>query len=516
MNALPADRLTGAPLVLTLGAICVGNFMLILDTTIVAVALPSITGGLSASPVQGTWIYTIYAVCMAVMLPLSGWLTRRVGEVRVFLLSAIGFTLTSWLCGISPNFELLILFRALQGFAAGMMMPLSQTLLMRVLPDNTPVAMSLWSITAAVAPVLGPLLGGYITDRYGWEWIFYINIGPGIMILPVIWKWLMPLESERHKVPVDRVGLCTLVVGVICLQVFLDQGREHDWLSSGFIILMLLIAIVSAVVFFIWEPEEKHPIVDLSLFRIRSFTVGTLYLSVFFGVFTVNMMLPPTWFQSVLGYTATWAGFVLAPLAMVPLVLMPIVGTRIPHMNIKITVAAATVLLAVALWLHGRMYNQVDFNHLVYIRLMMGLGMPFLFIPLITVAYIDVPPAQLASATGILNFFRMVSASMATALAATAWQDRSVFHRSQMVERVTPDMLIGSEVDSLIESLGISDLSGWQAIEYRIAQEASTLGLNDVMTACALVMSLALPLALLLPSYISHSKSQQTPEAPNG
>lgn len=498
MNRDSPAPLTGLPLGLSCAAILAANFMNILDTTIVAVSLPAITGSLSASPVQGTWIYTIYAVCMAVVLPLSGWLTRRFGEVLVFLCSVSLFTLTSWLCGMSVNFEMLILARAVQGFASGMMMPLSQTLIMRLMPGKTAVAMSLWSMTAAIPPVLGPLLGGYLTDQVSWPWIFYINIIPGVLILPIIWKWVRPFESSPQKLPIDRVGLGSLMIGVICLQLSLDLGHEHDWLSSPLISALLVAALLGGVMFFIWESEEPHPIVDLSLFRIRTFTISTLYIATFMGVFMVLMILPPIWFQTALGYTSTWAGIVLAPLALVPLLLMPALGGRMSQLNPRLCIAIGTLLFSYGIWSHGQLNSQIDISHLIFYRIILGLSMPFLWVPLMTLAYSDVPPAQLATASGIFNFARMAAASMGTAISVTLWQDRTVYHRSYLAESL--DTTSGDAFEQLGALAAGDNLAALQLFEYQMMRQASTLGLNDVISAAAGVMLLLLLLVPLLPS----------------
>jgi DHA2 family multidrug resistance protein len=307
----PETRLRGLPLVLATFAVAVASFMNILDTTIAVVAVPTISGNLGATPSQGSWIFTIYSVCLAVVLPLSGWITRRYGQVRVFCIGLLLFTLTSWLCAIADTFNQLLLFRAFQGASGGLLVALSQSLLLRIWPpEKHGMALGIWGITSAVAPVLGPLLGGYITDNFGWPWIFLINLPVGAVSVYICWTLLRPFESETHRDPVDFVGLLLLMVGVICFQLFLDRGHELDWLASIQMRVLLVVAVFCFFLFLAWEVGEAHPVVDLSLFTYRNFVTGTALISVLYVCFVLATVLYPIWLQTAMGYTATWAGLV--------------------------------------------------------------------------------------------------------------------------------------------------------------------------------------------------------------
>ena len=287
-GAVP-QPLHGIPLVLATVAVAAASFMNILDTTIAIVALPTIAGNLSATPSQSSWIITIYAVCVAVVLPLSGWITRRYGEVAVFIFAVLMFTFTSWLCAAAGSFNQLLLFRGMQGFSGGLLIPLSQSLLMRLYPpDKQGLALGIWGITSVVAPVAGPLLGGYLTDNHGWPSIFLINIPIGLIVAWICWSLLRPFETRRVREPVDLVGLLLLFVGVICFQMVLDRGHELDWLSSMQIRIMLVASILCFLLFLAWETGEEHPVVDLSLFRYRNFVVGTALISVVYLTFIVG------------------------------------------------------------------------------------------------------------------------------------------------------------------------------------------------------------------------------------
>ena len=489
----PVVELKRSELILCCTAILAANFMNILDTTIIAVALPSITGSLSATPVQGTWIYTIYAVCMAVMLPLSGWITQRYGEARVFIFAVALFTLSSWWCGLAPSFGSLIALRAIQGMAAGLMMPLTQTLLLRVLPKSPSIAMSLWSMTSAVPPILGPIAGGVITDNFGWEWIFYINILPGVMILPIAWRYLLPLGNPGKKIPVDGVGLVTLVLGVICLQLVLDQGHEKDWFSSSLIVAMAAAAALLMGLFWLWERDERHPIAELSVFAIPSFSVATAMIAVFTVPFMAVMMLHSIWLQTTMGLTATWAGYIGAPMALVPLLLMPFLGHRLAAANPRPPMVIGICLFSAGIYLNSYWNNQVDVEHLIWARLLMGLGVPFFFAPAMALVYRDVPQQLFSSASGLFNFIRMLAASMGTAIALTVWQHRTSHQRGYLSEQLTVENPPLQQALELLEGLGFSQLQSISFVEQLLVREAATLGINDMFIFCA-----ALTLALNL------------------
>src|SRR6478752_2054750 len=292
-------------------ALSAATFMNVLDTSIANVSLPAIAGDLGVSPNQGTWVITSFAVANAIAVPLTGWLSQRFGQVRLFVGSVILFVIASWLCGLAPTMPMLIAFRALQGFVAGPMIPLSQTLLLSSYPRAAAgLAMALWSMTTLVAPVMGPLLGGWITDNITWSWIFYINIPVGIIAAFGAWAIYHKRESVRHQLPIDRIGLALLVLWIGCMQMMLDLGKEHDWFHSQLIVALAVTAVVGFAFFLIWELTDKHPVVDLRLFKRRNFWAGTLSVSIGYGLFFGNVVLLPLWLQQFMGYTATDAGMV--------------------------------------------------------------------------------------------------------------------------------------------------------------------------------------------------------------
>src|SRR5271166_6367015 len=282
----PLAPLQGSALVLGTIALSLATFMNVLDTSIANVSIPAMAGDLGVAPDQGTWVITSFAVANAISLPLTGWLTQRYGQVRLFTTSVLLFVLASFLCGLAPSLGLLILFRVIQGAVAGPMIPLSQSLLLSSYPKSRAgSALAAWSITTLVAPVVGPLLGGWITDNIAWPWIFYINVPVGLAACAVTWFIYRKRETPTAKLPIDAVGLGLLVIWVGALQVLLDQGKDLDWFSSGTIVALALIALLGFVLFLIWELTERHPIVDLSLFRLRNYWTSTLAISLAYGTF---------------------------------------------------------------------------------------------------------------------------------------------------------------------------------------------------------------------------------------
>ncbi|MBN9338826.1 MAG: DHA2 family efflux MFS transporter permease subunit, partial [Comamonadaceae bacterium] len=267
--------LHGAQLLLGTLSLSLATFMNVLDSSIANVSLPAIAGDLGVSPNQGTWVITSFGVANAISVPLTGWLTQRFGAVRLFTLSVLLFVLTSWLCGFAPSLDMLVFFRVLQGLVAGPMIPLSQTLLLASYPRaKAGTALALWGVTTLVAPVVGPLLGGWITDNISWPWIFYINVPVGLVAALLTWSIYRHRETPTRKLPIDTVGLTLLVLWVGALQLMLDKGKGLDWFASGEIIALAVVAVVAFAVFLVWELTEEHPVVDLRLFKRRNFAFG--------------------------------------------------------------------------------------------------------------------------------------------------------------------------------------------------------------------------------------------------
>lgn len=493
--------LQGVERFLATSAVLLASFMNVLDTTIAVVALPSIAGGLAATPSQGSWVLTIYSVCLAVVLPLSGWVSKRFGQIRAFYSAVLLFTLTSWLCAQATSFNELLVFRAFQGMSGGLLLPFSQSIILRIYPpEEHGKALGLWGITAGVAPVAGPLLGGYITDHFGWPWIFYINVPLGLFSVWACRTFLRRYETEIKRDPVDIIGLLLMVLGIISMQLALDRGHELDWLASMEVRALLGIAIVSLVMFFIWELDEPHPIVDLSLFKNRNFALGSAMTAAFYGGFVVTAVMYPLWMQTSMGYTSSAAGFVMATTSLFPIVAMPFLGQRMRTWNPKYTITFGACLMVVIIMLHGLLTPQVSAAYLGGVRFMIGLAMPFLWIPMMMITLIGLPVNMMDTATGLSNFMRMLSSSLATAIGVTLWDDRTVVHRADMVAGLSVPSVERSEFLGQIGT-GTGDVTGaLAAAEQMIAQQARTMAQQDVFMVCAGLLVVVAVLAQALPS----------------
>src|SRR5260221_54567 len=436
MPARPAP-LKGAQLALGTLALSLATFMNVLDSSIANVAIPAISGDVGVSPSQGTWVITSFGVANAISVPLTGWLTQRFGAVRLFTMSVLLFVLTSWLCGFASSLEMLVLFRVLQGLVAGPMIPLSQTLLLSSYPPaKAGVALALWGMTTLVAPVVGPLLGGWITDYISWPWIFYINIPVGIGAALVTWSIFKNRESPTKKLPIDKIGLFLLVVWVGSLQIMLDKGKELGWFSSSEIVLLGVIAVVALAFFIAWELTDDHPVVDLSLFLRRNFWTGALSMSLAYGLFFGNVVLMPLWLQQWMGYTAIQAGMIMAPVGIFAILLSPLVGKKVATVDPRRLVTIAFVVFAVVLWMRSQFNTQADFGTLIIPTVIQGVAMAFFFIPLVGLTLSGLTPARIPAASGLSNFMRILAGGMGASIATTIWEDRATMHHAHLADAI--------------------------------------------------------------------------------
>jgi len=495
---VPPAPLTGPSRVWGTFALSAATFMIVLDTSIANVSLPAIAGDLSVSPNQGTWVITSFAVANAIAVPLTGWLSQRFGQVRLFLGSLMLFVLASLMCGLAPNMTTLIVFRAIQGFVAGPVIPLSQTLLMASYPKAlVGTAMAMWSMTTLVAPVMGPLLGGWITDNISWPWIFYINVPVGIATVFMVGRLYLQRETQRHKLPIDSIGLALLVLWIAAMQIVLDIGKEHDWFESQLVVALGVTAVVGLAFFLIWELTDKHPVVDLHLFARRNFWVGSVATAIGYGLFFGNVVLLPLWLQQFMGYTATQAGMVMAPVGLLAIVLAPVVGKNIGRVDARKFVTFSFMVFAVVLWMRSQFNTQADLATIMVPTIIQGIGMAFFFIPLVTITMSGIPPERMAAASGVSNFMRITAGAFGTSIATTLWESRAALHHAQLAEAVNP----GSPAAvAALRGLQASGLSADQALEQvnrMVTQQAFMLAANDIFYISALLFLLLIPLVWL-------------------
>jgi MFS transporter, DHA2 family, multidrug resistance protein len=476
--------LKGSTLALGTVALSLATFMNVLDTSIANVSLPSIAGDLGVSPDQGTWVITSFGVANAISLPLTGWLTRRFGQVKLFIASIVLFVIASFLCALAPSLSFLILFRVLQGAVAGPMIPLSQSLLLSSYPkERAGTALGMWSITTLVAPVVGPVLGGWITDNIAWQWIFYINVPVGIVAGLMTYVIYRRRETPTAKIPIDGIGLGLLVVWIGSMQVMLDKGKDLDWFNSGQIVTLAIVAVVGFVLFIIWELTDEHPIVDLSLFRGRNFWVSTLAMLLAYGMFFGNVVLLPLWLQQYMGYTATLAGLVLAPVGLFAIFLTPVVGRVMHRIDPRIFVTISFGVFALVLFMRSHFNTDATIGTLLIPTLIQGIAMAFFFIPLIAIGLSGLTPDRIPAASGLMNFARITAGSFGTSIVTTLWDRRATLHHAQLVEHLSTGDPVSSQALANLQSGALSTQQSYGLLNRLVDNQAFMLSANDIFYA---------------------------------
>ena len=479
-------------------ALSAATFMNVLDTSIANVSLPAIAGDLGVSANQGTWVITSFAVANAIAVPLTGWMSQRFGQVRLFVLSIVLFVIASALCGMAPNMATLILLRTVQGFVAGPMIPLSQALLLSSYPKALAgTAMAAWSMTTLIAPVAGPLLGGWLTDNLSWPWIFYINVPVGVIAALAVWALYRERESVTRKLPIDAIGLALLVIWIGAFQIMLDLGKEHDWFHSGLIVTLAIVAAVGLAAFLIWELTEEHPVVDLSLFARRNFWTGTLATAVGYGLFFGTLVLLPLWLQQFMGYTATQAGEVLAPVGLFALILSPIVGRTMHKVDPRYYVTISFIVFAIVMWMRSRYNTQADYATLMVPTIVQGIAVAVFFVPLVTITLSGLPPDRIPAASGLSNFARITAGAFGASIGTTVWENQAALHHAQLVESVREGSAGLADTLSVLQAAGIKGDAALAVINRMVDTQAFTLAVDDVFLGAAVLFLLLIPLIWL-------------------
>ena len=471
------------------------NFMVVLDLTIANVSIPAISGNLGISLDQGTWVITSYAVAEGVVVPLTGWLAERYGVVRVFLLALLGFGIFSALCGLSTTLGMIVACRIGQGLCGGPLMPMSQTLMARIYPpERQGTAMGLWAVTVMLAPALGPILGGYITDGFSWRWIFLINVPLALICAGAGFALLRKAETQRRRVPIDAVGLGLLVFWITCLQVMLDNGHDRGWFDDELIVVLALMALVGFVAFVIWELTDEHPVVDLRVFRHRGFGPAVVAMCAGFGAFFSGVVLVPQWLQVTLGYTAFNAGLATAVPAFSSMLVAPIVVRLAARADPRLLACGGILWIGAMISVRTLWTSNTDFTGIAIPLFLQGLGMPFMFMPLTMLLQNIVPREEAASGAGMQNFARTMAIALATALILTVWSDGQAVARTALASAMHPDM-----ADAALGAMGMNDGARRAMMSLMVDREAMTLAANRAYLFSALATLLAAGLVWMIP-----------------
>jgi len=496
--------------------VTMATFMELLDTSISNVSLPHIAGGLGTSYDESTWILTSYLVANAVILPMSAWLSQAFGRKRYYMMSVALFTATSLLCGIAPSLGTLICFRVLQGIGGGGLAPVEQAILVDTFPkQKLGGAFALYSMAIVTAPAIGPPLGGWITDSFSWRWVFFINIPIGLVSLILSSRLVHdpPEFTQERKearrgggLRIDYLGISLIAIGFACLEVVLDRGERDDWLGSHFITSFLAIAVIAIASAIWWEWHHRNPVVELSLLRERNFAIANVYYFLFaFGLFGSTVLIPEM-LQTLFGYTATNAGFVLAPGAAVITLLAPFVVRIVPRIGAKRLLGASFTIAALSFFYYSGLTTQTDYFHFTLARCFQGFGYAFMFVPVSQLAYSYLPKNKNNKGSSLTNLCRNWGGSFGIAFVTTMLQRRTQYHQSVLVSNLTSaDETVRKFVNTSSHYLVTRGTSGPDAIHqaYGLAanmmtQQAGMLAFMDCFHLLGLVVLAGLPLAFLI------------------
>jgi DHA2 family multidrug resistance protein len=501
------------------GAVMIAPFMEVLDTTITNVALPHIAGNLSASADESTWVLTSYLVSNAIVLPLGGWFSSLFGRKQFYLACVILFTTASFLCGLAPNIELLVFYRILQGAGGGALQPIAQSILIESFPkEKRGMAMAMYGFCVIVAPIIGPTLGGWITDNYSWRWVFFINIPIGM--LAVLLGMLLvhnPPYLVRKKVgqnfKIDYIGLGLIAVGLGALQILLDKGEREAWFDSHFIVTLSVISVACLVSAVFWELRQKDPIVKLTILKDRNFAISAFFMFVLGFILYASTALLPMFLQNLLGYSALDSGQVLSPGGIIVMISMPLVGLLISRVQAKWLIIVGLVFGAIGLFMSVGFTMQISYSNAVWSRNVMSAGLGFLFIPINTVAYYYIAKADTDNASGLINLARNLGGSFGISLSITLLSQRMQFHQSRLVEHVTETTPAYQQYFANIQAMLVQQgtdiatatIKAKTLIYGLVQQQATMLAYIDVFWVFGWMFLLIIPLVFLMKKTTPHA-----------
>ncbi len=489
-------------------AVMLGTFMEVLDTTVVNVSLPHIAGNLSASVDEATWVLTSYLVSNAIVLPMTGWLSNQFGRKRILMTSIAGFTLSSVACGMSPSLPLLIVFRVIQGATGGGLQPLSQAIMLEAFPpEQRGKAMAFWGLGIVVAPMLGPVMGGWITENYSWRWVFYINLPVGILALIMSQLFIFdPKYISRRSSRIDYWGIGLLAVGMGALQVMLDKGQEEDWFGSHFILILAVIAAVGLLGFVFNELFENQPIVSLRVFKNRTYATGVLVMTVLGFVLYGATVLIPIYLQQLLGYSALDAGWAMLPRGLGSFIAMPFVGILMSKVEARKLLAVGLAVAAYSLWALSHVNLNAGYWDVFWPQFIQGLSMGFVFVPLTTVTHDTIAKEQMGNATSLFNLMRNIGASIGIAMVTTITARHTQMNINVLGSTVTNSNPATQQMTSAAKAWFMSQgmdatTAGKQAVGAvwgMLQQQASMVAFIHAFRFLAIMFVLMLPLIFIM------------------
>jgi MFS transporter, DHA2 family, multidrug resistance protein len=484
------------------------TFMEVLDTTVVNVSLPHIAGSLSATIDEATWALTSYLVANAIILPMTGWLASMFGRKRLLMLSVVGFTLSSFLCGLAPTLELLIVFRVLQGATGGALQPLSQAVLLEAFPPHDRgKAMGFWGLGIVVAPILGPVLGGWLTDSYSWRWVFYINIPVGITSIMMTKLFIFdPPYLRAESRTIDYWGIGMLAVGIGALQIVLDKGQEEDWFSSSTITALAIVAAVALALLIVHELTTENPIVDLRVFKARSYAVGVFLMTIVGFVLYGSLVLLPIMLQTLLGYPSLQAGIAMSPRGIGSFFMMPITGLMTGYFDPRKLLASGLIIGGVTLLWLSELNLQAGYWDIFWPQLVQGMGMSLLFVPLTTVAMAPIPRERMGNATSLFNLMRNIGGSVGIAVTGTMLARNQQAATALLGSHVTPydaasqSMLAG--LRAAMMAAGADAVTAmnraYAAVYGLVLKQAAMVAFVGIFRLMGIIFIMLVPLVLLM------------------
>lgn len=497
-------------------SVMLATFMEVLDSTVVNVSLPHIAGNLSAGVDESTWVLTSYLVSNAIVLPITGWFSSYFGRKRFYMFCVGAFSAASLLCGLAPSLHWLVFFRILQGLGGGALQPISQAILLESFPvRRRGFGMALFGIGVVFAPIIGPTLGGWITDSFSWRWIFFINIPIGFLAMTLTEMFVMdPPYLRRSESGIDYFGLGLLAVGIGALQIVLDKGQREDWFETGWIVQLSILCVVCLTVLVIWELRIRNPVLDLSVFKMTNFAPGTILIFALGIALYGSMVLTPLFLQSLLGYTAMQSGLAMSPGGVGTLIFMPVVGYLVGRRDPRYLIVVGLVLISVSMFMMSHLNLLISFYYAVWPRVVTGIGLAFLFVPISTATMTFMPREKIGNATGIFNLMRNIGGSVGISAVTTMLAKRAQFHQVRLTEATSMGnaaftKALSSAAYRLSSHSGSTILAKKKAlglIYSQVLRQASAMSFLDCFWLLGMVMLLLIPIVFIMRK-VSHGST---------